>query len=89
MKNHIISYDLIGQGRDYETLHQKIKDIGTWWHCLESVWIVKSNNTAAQIRDYLGNYLDSNDKLLVIKVTNGWATKNLSSECNKWLNENL
>ena len=89
MDSHLITYDLNKQGQDYKTLHEKIKSIGTWWHCLESVWIVKSNNSASEIRDFLKTYIDSNDELLVIRVTKGWATQGLSDKCNKWLKDNL
>jgi hypothetical protein len=53
MKSYLIGYDLNKTGQDYTTLINKIKTLGTWWHCLDSTWIIKSNSTAVQIRDTL------------------------------------
>tara|TARA_R110002049_G_scaffold7177_2_gene42609 strand:- start:1335 stop:1604 length:270 start_codon:yes stop_codon:yes gene_type:complete len=85
----LISYDLSKPGRNYEDLYDSIKNIGTWWHCLESVWIVETNLSCGEIRDQLSAYLDGNDKLAVLTLQGGWATSGLSQECNDWLRNHL
>ncbi|KAF5079220.1 CRISPR-associated endonuclease Cas2 [Desulfovibrio desulfuricans] len=81
----LISYDLSKPGRDYSTLHQAIQRVGTWWHCLESVWIVETNRQAIDVRDEIKKYIDANDKLVVLRVGGGWGTYNLDNDCNRWL----
>ena len=53
MKSYLIGYDLNKQGQDYETLIEHIKKLGTWWHCLDSTWIIKTDKSASDIRDAL------------------------------------
>lgn len=36
MNKRLIAYDLVQPGGDYTKLHESIKGLGSWWHCLES-----------------------------------------------------
>lgn len=70
MPTFLIAYDLKSPGRDYASLTAAIKGLsGTWWHHLDSTWLLHSNLSVAQVRDRLKLELDSNDELLVIDVT--------------------
>ena len=90
MSEQMISYDLRKPGRDYSELFAAIKAVGaTWWHCLESVWIVKTSLTSAQVRDRLKPHVDANDKVLVASLSGDWGTLGLDKNCNDWLHENL
>ena len=90
MPAQLISYDLRRPGQDYPELFAAIKSNGvTWWHCLESVWIVKTNLTSAQIRDRLQPHIDVNDKVLVAALSGQSGTLGLDKNCNDWLRENL
>jgi hypothetical protein len=89
MNSYLISYDLIGPNRDYTKIIEKIKKYQTWARPLESVWIVKTNNSAAQIRDNLITVLDNNDKLFVVNLSRDAAWKNLSGELSNWIMKNL
>lgn len=89
MASRLISYDLSKPGRNYDDLYEAIKALGTWWHCLESVWIVETGKTCGQVRDELSPHLDSNDKLAVFTLQGGWATTGMSKDCNDWLHNNL
>ena len=89
MPAQLISYDLRKPGRGYAELFAVIKSFGAWWHCLESVWIVKTNLTSAQIRDRLNPHVDANDKVFVASLRGGWGTFGLDNNCNNWLRENL
>lgn len=73
-----ISYDLRKPGQDYSDLHEAIKALGSWWHYLESSWLVDTHLNAAQIFDRLNGHIDQNDLMLIIGVTNdyaGWLPK--------------
>ena len=78
---YVISYDLRLPGRDYETLYQALRNMGAK-PALQSVWAVTSGKTAKALRDQLKAYIDSNDRLLVAKVTE-WATFNAMVDLNK------
>jgi hypothetical protein len=89
MAAKLITYDLNKPGRDYDDLHNAIKKLGSWWHCLESTWIVDSTKAVSEIRDTLKAHIDSNDDLAVFSLSGGWATYGLSDKCNNWLRNHL
>lgn len=69
MNKYLITYDLKNKSiKNYESLYSAIKNTGPWWHYLDSTWIVKSNFTATQIWNQLGQHLLRNDFILVIKI---------------------
>jgi hypothetical protein len=74
----------------YADLTKAVQSLGAWWHHLETVWIVKSVHTPAEIRDQLKVHLGTEDQLLVIDVSGdsaGWAGVN--DVGSKWLDENI
>lgn len=85
MKIYCVGYDLNEQDKDYKFLIEQIKSYGTWWHHLDSTWFIKTEKTASQIRDHLGQYIDSNDELLVFNVAPGWAGKGFNDRAYNWL----
>lgn len=90
MKVYLIGYDLDKPGQDYSNLIEAIKGLGaSWWHCLDSTWLVKCNYTAVQIRDYLQSHIDSSDKLLVADLAGNAAWTGFNNECSAWLKNNL
>lgn len=89
MKSYLIGYDLNKSGQDYTSLIEQIKKLGTCWHCLDSTWIVKSNSTAKVIRNHLEKFIDSNDVLLIAKLSGEAAWAGFDEKCSKWLTDNL
>jgi len=89
MKTYLIGYDLNKTGQDYDSLIEQIKKLGNWWSCLDSTWIIKSNSTAKDIRNHLQKYIDSNDELLVVRLSGEAAWKGFDKECSRWLLDNL
>ena len=74
----LITYDLKKPGQNYKPLHDAIKSAGTWWHHLESTWIIETSETPQTWYSRLAPHMDRNDNLLVIEVANnyyGWAPK--------------
>ena len=89
MALYTISYDLTNPGRDYETLSNAIKKYGFWWHQCGSVWIISVNNTnSTTIRDYLKQFIDTNDKLFVAKLSGEWAAYGFTKEEYDWMKTN-
>jgi len=87
MKCYIITYDL-RKHRNYDALHNAIKAYGTWGKITESTWAIVTYQNSTQIRDYLLNFVDKDDRLFVIKSGGDAAWLNAIAEYN-WLQQNL
>jgi hypothetical protein len=85
MAVHMVGYDLNKPGQDYSDLIDAIKAYKTWWHHLDSTWIIETNQTAVQVRDNLQRYLDKNDELLVATVGAPAAWYGFNKEGADWL----
>ena len=74
---------------DYKDLISAIKAIsGTWWHCLDSTWFVRTSMTCVEVRDLLLPHIDANDDLVVVMLNHEGAWY-LNKECSDWLKKNL
>lgn len=85
----LISYDLKEPNRDYESLYEAIKNAGTsWWHYLESTWIINTNLPIDECSNLLHGAMDANDTLLIVDITGkahqGW----LPSKAWDWFSTN-
>ena len=84
----LIGYDL-NKEKNYEELFAGIKSLGaSWWHHLDSTWLVKADMTAVQARNALKPHIDADDELLVIDVSGdarAWAGFN--DRGSKWLKD--
>ena len=85
----IVTYDLNRPGQNYSELFEAINGIGSWWHCVDSTWIVKSNLSAVQVRDRLSSRIDANDRLLVAALSGEAAWIGFDNDCSSWLKNNL
>lgn len=84
---NLVTYDLRQPGRDYTSLYEAIRAIGSWSHPVESVWIIDTNETPAGIRDNLKTHVDSNDVIFVVQLRLHWAASNLGSQVVDWLKD--
>ena len=76
MKPYLISYDLDQPGQAYK----KLESLLIAWHAvrvLYSVWLLRSNSGAKEIRDAIWQVVDSNDRILVVALTGEAAWRNL------------
>lgn len=94
MASFMIGFDLNKEGPHYaernKALSEKIKELfPTYWHHLDSTWIVVSDWTCVQIRDALGPLLDSNDELLVARLSGEGAWRGFNENGSTWLTNNL
>ncbi len=85
---YCVCYDLHAPGRNYEPLYNAIKSYGTWWHHLDSTWFIRTDQNASQIRDFLMQFTDANDELLIFPVARGWAGYGFSEKAYEWLQNN-
>ena len=90
MDTYLITYDLNKPGQEYNELYEKIKDLSSiWWHHLDSTWLIKHEGPSTVIRDGITPKLDSNDSLLVVKLTGEGAWRGIDSKGSEWLKKNL
>lgn len=88
MSTKLIAYDLNAPGQNYDDLIEAIKELGAWWHHLDSTWLVKSDLNTSDIRDRLAKHLDSEDELLVVNVTvDSRSWRGFNDRGSKWLKE--
>ena len=84
----IVSYDLCQPGRNYEELYVALKSFYNWGKLTESTWAIVSQLTAVEIRDLLMRYIDTNDRLIVVKGGQSAAWNKMLAN-NQWLIDNL
>lgn len=90
MNTILIGYDLNKAGQDYAELIKSIKAYGTWWHHLDSTWLIRTESSAKEVRDALKPLIDTNDELLVINVTGRAAAwSGFNEKGSNWLKEHL
>jgi len=89
MKTYLIGYDLNRPHQDYVDLISAIKAYATWWHYLDSTWIIKTDDSAVEIRNNLRQHIDSDDELLVVQHEGDGAWAGFNKEGSDWLKQNL
>ncbi len=88
MSAFLVTYDLRQPGRDYADLYDAIKRGRTWWHFLESVWLLDTPESADDIWKSVRGCIDENDFLLVIEVRDnvqGW----LPQDAWRWIHQHV
>lgn len=71
--NLIISYDLRKPGRNYKSVYEAIKSLGTWAIVVESTWYVDSPYSAEQAFNIVFAKCDNNDALFVVDASHNLA----------------
>ncbi len=86
---YLVSYDLGQPNRNYEALTKKIQSYGTRAKVLESLWLIKTTDTASAVMEHLKGAIDKDDKLVVIEIKRHWSTLHLPQEVIDWMNNNI
>ncbi len=85
----LIGYDLNKPGQNFDKLYEKIKQLGTWLHYLDSTWIVVSSLTPGQDVDRLKPTLDDSDDVLIVNITGDTYSGWLPQEAWDWLRKHV
>ena len=85
---YIIIYDLRAPGRNYNSLYEAIKSYGTWGKLTESAWAIVTTDDYVQIRNHLMRYIDSDDRIMVIKSGQEAAWNNAKASSD-WIKKNI
>lgn len=81
---YLINYDLSIPGQNYAQLISAIQSYGSWAKISRSCWMIKTEQSAVQIRDHLSPFIDKNDLLFICLFSN-WASLNLRKEITDWI----
>lgn len=85
---YVVSYDLRKPGQDYEGLFDVLQASPSWWHYLESTWLIATSENANELYNRLRIYLDQGDSILIIQAgtdMQGWLPK----EAWEWVQREL
>lgn len=75
--------------QDYKDLIAYLKGFGTYWHHLDSTWLVVTSVSAKELRNKLKTLIGPTDELLVMDITDDdWASIGFSDHANQWLQKN-
>ena len=90
MATYIVGYDIHpSKGETYGDLIEAIKSYGTWWHHLDSTWLIVTDDPAAEIRNNLKKHLQSDDQLLVTKTCSVGAWTGFNEKGSQWLKDHV
>lgn len=85
-KKYLISYNLKTPNWNYTGFFSALKNIGPWWHYLDTTWIIKTNYSSAQeVYMIIAPHISRGDLILVTEITGtsfGW----LPQDAWTWLN---
>jgi len=89
MAHYIASYDLHNQ-RHYQPVWEAIEAMGGT-RLLESLWVLSTNLTAAQVRDKIKAAADNDDSIAVVELKPGsdWACVRAKERGVAWLRQNI
>ena len=83
-----VSYDLSKPNRNYNSLYDELKKSKSWWHYLQSTWLIFTDESADTLAQRLLKHLDKDDSLLVIEVNKdrqGW----LPNKAWEWIKDHI
>ena len=81
-----VSYDLV-KNKDYQELWDEMKRLGAHKALLSLYLLNLSNEEPDEVRDHFANFIDSDDRLLVIKLTDASASRCFKGT-NAWIEAN-
>lgn len=84
---YAVNYDLNQPDQNYQGLYSAIEGCGDCLHCLNSTWLVDTEDTgldAKGIWERLKLHVDDNDDVLVIGVTRDYVDQ-LLEEDEEWI----
>lgn len=82
----LVSYQLKSV-KDYSEFYNVLKSAPAWWHYLDSVWIIQTDDTPSTLIEKLKPHFDQSlDAVLIVDITgkqhNGW----LPQKAWDWIN---
>lgn len=87
LANFLVTYDLI-ERKDYKRLTDELKRLGAH-KALLSVWLLQAGNTATEVCNHLADFIDSDDKLMVVEFSKKPRFTQAFEGTNAWISEHV
>jgi len=90
----LITYDLNREGSGYSAKNKIVTDeikrlYPTYWHHIESVYLVSTQQSPLEVATAIQPVLDENDKLFTTRVSDDAAWTGINEKGEAWLNKNI
>lgn len=90
MNTLLVTYQLSDYKTLYPIISQKIKEYPNWAKPFNRVWLIKTNQTASDVRSELSSLIPGNSKLLVVNISGrSWASYHLDLDVVGWMKEQI
>ena len=90
MRTVLVAYDLNRPGQNYPALYEALEAVPLWWHYLDSTWLLRTEESAIQVRDRLMRHIDGGDELLIVDVTGAEAAwSGFDQRSSQWIRDNF
>jgi hypothetical protein len=86
---YIIIFELVSENQPNDEFVASIRSTKVWAKISGTTYLIKTNESATELRDRLKRFLNKNDKLFVSYVAPPAAWLGYSEEVTKWIKENL
>ena len=83
-KIYLVAYDFPGPSEKYSELFNELKNSRRWWHYIDAVWLLSTDESADEIFERLEPSLDDDISLFITEIGNdrqGW----LPERAWKWI----
>ena len=87
-KTYPVAYDFIGSPDKYSDLFDELKESPKWWHWIDSVWLLRTEESANEIYARLEPHLDDDINLFITEIGRdhqGW----LPEKAWKWIRKHV
>ncbi len=65
----LITYEVMDKSRNLLPLHLNIKSTGTWWHHIDNVWIIQTNDSPETWYKRIAPFFTQADHVFVTQIT--------------------
>lgn len=90
MNTFLVVFTLHNTDRDYMTVANHLRNYHMWARVLENVWIVKSDDSASNIRSQLSVAINGDGNIAVFKITEtAWASYDINQSVTDWMQRNV
>jgi hypothetical protein len=83
----IVSFDLDRIGSNYSAIRKRLVGLNAL-QAQGSVWFIKHEGSADELRELLQECLDQNDRLFVAMINGNWSGYNIGAP-GRWLKEQV
>ena len=89
MNNYIVTFKLESPLKKYKKLIEVLNNMPASNDFMKSFWIVKTDKSAEELRDYLGEFTKTCDSIFVSGLTDECAWRNIDQNDSSWLMKNF